>query len=89
MKIALGSDHRGYAAKERIKTFLESCGHQVTDFGCEGSESCDYPDAAIPAAQSVAEGSRIAVCCAAGQASECPSQPTRSVEFGLRCVTTT
>lgn len=68
MKIAVGSDHRGYAAKERIKTFLESCGHQVTDFGCEGNESCDYPDAAIPAAQSVADGEsdRGVLCCGTG-----------------------
>lgn len=56
MNVALGSDHRGYASKVRVKAILESGGHEVTDFGCEGPDSCDYPDAAFPAAQSVARG---------------------------------
>ncbi len=68
MNVAVGSDHRGYAAKERIKTFLESRGCQVTDFGCESTESCDYPDAAIPAAQAVAKGTSdwAILCCGTG-----------------------
>ncbi len=68
MNVALGSDHRGYAAKERIQAFLESRGHTVTDFGCGNAESCDYPDAAIPAAQAVAQGTaeRGILCCGTG-----------------------
>jgi ribose 5-phosphate isomerase B len=35
---------------------LERLGHEVVDFGAQSSESSDYPDYAIPAARSVAEG---------------------------------
>lgn len=56
MKIALAADHAGYAFKERLVRELEELGHAVTDFGASGTESCDYPDFAIPAARAVADG---------------------------------
>ncbi len=56
MNIALSSDHRGYRAKESIKKYLSADGHKVRDFGCENPASCDYPDIAMPAAESVAAG---------------------------------
>ncbi len=56
MKIAIGSDHRGYEAKERIKAMLAGIGHEVTDFGCNSSQPCDYPDAGLAVARTVAEG---------------------------------
>ena len=40
MRIALGSDHAGFAAKEALKARLRSLGHEVEDFGCGGPESC-------------------------------------------------
>lgn len=55
MKIALGCDHRGFEAKEQIKSFLSSKGIEVEDFGTHSPESADYPDAAFPAAESVAK----------------------------------
>jgi ribose 5-phosphate isomerase B len=56
MKIALGSDHRGYKIKEEIKNFLLNSGYEVKDFGCFSEESCDYPDYARPVAEGVAQG---------------------------------
>ena len=56
MNVALSSDHRGFEAKEQLKSYLTSAGHQVTDFGCDGPTSCDYPDTALIGAQSVASG---------------------------------
>ncbi|MHC5112156.1 MAG: ribose 5-phosphate isomerase B [Planctomycetota bacterium] len=56
MKVALASDHRGYNAKEQIKNFLTKAGHSVVDFGCIGTESCDYPDTTLPGARSVSSG---------------------------------
>src|SRR5215207_1736204 len=55
MKIALASDHRGYEAKRRLIPLLKKQGHELNDFGCDSPESCDYPDFAIPAAQSLAK----------------------------------
>ncbi len=56
MKIAVGSDHAGFAFKETLAEELRRLGHEVVDFGTGGDESCDYPDFAIPAARSVSAG---------------------------------
>jgi ribose 5-phosphate isomerase B len=57
MKLALAADHRGFSAKQRIALLLPQCGHEIVDFGCDGSSpATDYPDHAIPAAQAVAHG---------------------------------
>jgi ribose 5-phosphate isomerase B len=44
MRIAIGSDHRGYQLKSKIVVKLEADGHEVDDVGTMGSESVDYPD---------------------------------------------
>lgn len=56
MRIALGTDHAGYKAKEALKGHLARLGHQVEDYGCSSEESCDYPDFVVPAAEAVASG---------------------------------
>ncbi|MFW6134984.1 MAG: RpiB/LacA/LacB family sugar-phosphate isomerase, partial [Elusimicrobiota bacterium] len=43
MKIAIGSDHRGFLLKEKIKKFLKRGGHSIYDAGCSSNESVDYP----------------------------------------------
>ena len=65
MKIAMASDHGGLDLKNRVKQYLEECGHQVVDFGTYTADSCDYPDFARPCAEAVANGScerGIVVC---------------------------
>jgi ribose 5-phosphate isomerase B len=56
MKIAIGSDHAGFAYKEKIKAWLQAQGHEVRDFGTMNSEPVDYPLFIRPAAQAVANG---------------------------------
>lgn len=56
MKIALGADHKGFRLKRDIRSFLESQGHEVLDFGTDSDESVDYPDFARAAAKAVADG---------------------------------
>jgi ribose 5-phosphate isomerase B len=56
MKIAVANDHRSFEAKRRLLPVLKKLGHEVEDFGCEGTAAVDYPDFAAPAARSVAEG---------------------------------
>lgn len=56
MKIAIASDHAGYAYKEEIKLLLADLGHEVVDFGTDSTESCDYPVFIRPAAEAVASG---------------------------------
>lgn len=56
MKIALGSDHRGFEAKERISALIKSLGHSVVDHGATSQDACDYPDTAQAVATDVAAG---------------------------------
>jgi ribose 5-phosphate isomerase B len=56
MKLVLACDHRGYDAKRKLLPVLKNMGHEVEDFGCEGTTAVDYPDFAAPAARAVAAG---------------------------------
>lgn len=56
MKIAIGSDHRGFETKRRLIPFVQKLGHDIIDVGTEGSESVDYPDYAFQVALRVSQG---------------------------------
>jgi len=55
MKIAIGSDHAGFRAKEALKASLAQAGYVLEDVGTRTEESCDYPDFAIKVADTVAK----------------------------------
>lgn len=42
MKIAIGSDHRGFEHKEYIQQMITD--HEWIDVGCFTSKRCDYPE---------------------------------------------
>jgi ribose 5-phosphate isomerase B len=56
MRIAVGSDHRGFEVKARIIEFLRSKEHEGIDAGCSGCEPIDYPDVAAAVARGVSRG---------------------------------
>ncbi|OGF15317.1 MAG: ribose 5-phosphate isomerase B [Candidatus Eisenbacteria bacterium RBG_16_71_46] len=57
MRVAIGTDHAGFALKERLKAELLRLGHEVRDFGTDSAEAAvDYPDFCFPAAEAVARG---------------------------------
>ena len=56
MKIAIGSDHAGFAYKEKIREFLKSLSHEVKDFGTYSETPTDYPLFIRPVAEAVARG---------------------------------
>ena len=65
MKIAVGSDHGGFALKEEILGYLKEKGVQVTDFGTYSTESVDYPLYGEKVAKAVVSGEAelgIVVC---------------------------
>lgn len=56
MLIYIGSDHRGFALKEKLKLFLNAKGYSVADLGAAAySEDDDYPQYAAAVAQRVSE----------------------------------
>lgn len=77
MKIAVGSDHRGFAVKENLVQLLKRMGHDVIDCGTHNSASIDYPDIAAVVARHVSArevdrgilicGTGIGMCIAANK----------------------
>ncbi len=56
MKIALACDHGGLNLKNATIEYLKSKGYEYEDFGTNSTESCDYPEFAVKAAEAVASG---------------------------------
>ena len=68
MKIAVACDHGGLTLKKAVLAYLEKNGHEYVDFGTYSTDSCDYPDFAVQAAEAVAKGEceRGIVVCSSG-----------------------
>ncbi len=56
MRIAIGSDHRGYSIRPKIVAFLKNMGHEVIDVGTFSQSPVDYPDVAEAVAKKVSSG---------------------------------
>lgn len=67
-RIAIGSDHAGFEAKEQAKRDIESLGLEIEDKGTSGLQSVDYPDFGAAVGQAVADGEvdRGVVICGSG-----------------------
>jgi len=53
MKIAIGSDHRGFRLKKALIDYMVKNGHHVEDVGTYDRQSCDYPRFAFKVARAV------------------------------------
>ena len=65
MKIAVASDHGGFALKETVRKHLKGRGFEVVDLGTYSEESVDYPVYGRLCGQTVASGEAdlgIVVC---------------------------
>jgi ribose 5-phosphate isomerase B len=56
VKIAIGSDHAGYALKTQLIERLTTLGHEVLDLGTDSEESVDYPPYCAAVGRAVARG---------------------------------
>ncbi len=56
MRIALASDHAGYAEKEHLKALLNDLGVEFEDLGTVSEDSVDYPEYARKVAEKVSHG---------------------------------
>jgi len=56
MRIAVGTDHRGYHIRSKLVDLLERLGHEVDDVGTFSEGAVDYPDVAAQVAQKVSHG---------------------------------
>jgi ribose 5-phosphate isomerase B len=67
MRVALGSDHAGFALKELLKDELTQRGHEVADLGTSNAEtSVDYPDFGAAVGRAVVSGQADLGVCTCG-----------------------
>lgn len=85
MKIAIGSDHGGFALKELIKQHLIEKDYQVEDFGTYCTDSVDYPEYALKAALAVSKGQcdKGIVVCSTGIGVSIAANKVRGVRAAL------
>ena len=69
MRIAIGSDHAGFALKSTLKAWLLEQGYDVVDLGTDSDERTDYPKYGAAVGLAVADGSvdRGVAVCGSGQ----------------------
>ena len=56
MRIAIGSDHAGFALKEHLRRALTADGHELQDQGSHSTEPVDYPEYCARVARAVIDG---------------------------------
>ncbi|MBQ7584122.1 MAG: ribose 5-phosphate isomerase B [Lachnospiraceae bacterium] len=68
MKIAIACDHGGYELKVKLIPHLKELGHEITDFGCDSTDSVDYPSYGRAVGHAVADkkADRGIVICTTG-----------------------
>jgi ribose 5-phosphate isomerase B len=65
MRIAIASDHAGFALKADLREYLIGLGHEVADLGPETDDRVDYPDYGYKLASVIADGTAqfgVALC---------------------------
>lgn len=83
-RVALGSDHAGFALKQEILGHLTAAGHDVLDLGSHSAERADYPVYGRKVAEAVAAGDveRGILVCGTGVGISIAANKVR----GIRCV---
>lgn len=85
MRVAIGSDHAGYALKETLKRFLKELGHDVEDVGTDSEEPVDYPAFCAAVARAVRDGKadRGIVLGGSGQGEQIVANKVRGIRAAL------
>jgi ribose 5-phosphate isomerase B len=63
VRVAIGSDHAGFALKAHLSETLRSLGHQVDDLGTDSEDPVDYPPICAAVARAIAKGEADRASC--------------------------
>ena len=85
MRVAIGSDHAGFALKDHLSETLRSLGHEVVDLGTDSEQSVDYPPICAEVGRAVARGDadRGIVLGGSGQGEQIAANKVRGVRAAL------
>ena len=84
-KLAIGSDHAGFALKETIKAYLVELQYTIYDFGTFSSDSMDYADVAHPLSEAVEKGEYLPgiLLCGSGNGVNMTANKHRGIRSAL------
>lgn len=87
MRIAIGSDHRGFVLKQKIIKMLADSGYSYEDFGCYDEEPVDYPNIALEVARAVKKGGfeRGILICSTGIGMSIVANKIKGIRAALCC----
>jgi len=85
MRVAIASDHAGYALKEHLAKMVAGTGHAVTDLGTHSTEPVDYPEYAAAVARAVISGrvERGIVVCGSGAGAAIAANKIRGIRAAV------
>ena len=85
LKIAVASDHGGFALKEMVKEHLVQRGFEVDDLGTHSEESVDYPVYGKACGEAVASGKADlgVVVCGTGIGISIAANKVKGIRCGL------
>lgn len=85
MRLAVGSDHAGFALKLDLIAFLSTLGHEAIDVGTHSTDPVDYPDSAVDVARAVLDGraARGVLICGSGVGASIAVNKIRGIRGGL------
>ena len=85
LKIAVASDHGGFALKEKVKEHLVQRGFEVDDLGTHSEESVDYPVYGKACGEAVASGKADlgVVVCGTGIGISIAANKVKGIRCGL------
>jgi ribose 5-phosphate isomerase B len=85
VRIAIGSDHAGFAMKRHLVGRLAEWGHTVVDLGTDGEDAVDYPPYCAAVGRAVARGDaeRGIVLGGSGQGEQLAANTVRGVRAAL------
>ena len=85
MKIAIGSDHAGFALKAHLLKVLADLGHETIDLGTDSEEPVDYPYYCAAVARAVVRGDadRGIVLGGSGQGEQLAANKVRGARAAL------
>ena len=85
IRVAIGSDHAGYALKAHLVTMLSGQGYEVDDQGTYSTESVDYPAICAGVGRTVRDGNADVgiVLGGSGQGEQLAANKVRGVRAAL------
>jgi RpiB/LacA/LacB family sugar-phosphate isomerase len=85
MKIAIGSDHAGFALKKALSDCLRTLGHEIIDVGTHSPDPVDYPDYAEKVGRSIMDGraERGIMICGSGVGASVAANKMPGIRAGL------